>query len=503
MITANSMLLMSLLAANPSVEFLEFTAPWCGSCQTMKPAVERLVNEGAPIRVIDFDRNRRMAKQYNVEKLPTVVALVDGKVVDRIVGSTDYAALRRRMIGIVRAHQRPDQVASNAKSRAIVRGQQSDIEKPRGLRNPLSALADRMRQAQPTQELAQVDEYPLATYPPPSGDVIFSTEVPVNPPVASAPQNANGDGQLEFMVNGRPGQVTSGERLVMQQAMAATVRIRIKDSTGVSLGSGTIVDIHDDEALVLTCGHIFQSSNGKGEILCDLFAPHAQPNIRGKLIGYNVKRDIGLISIRPGVRVTAAKIGGTGCSPSRRDPAFSIGCNRGANPTVIRDRVLDINRYLGPANIVVGGRPVQGRSGGGLFNMQGELIGVCNAADPNADEGLYAALGPIHAELDSAGLSFIYRNQQPTLARANAPLATPNRPQSGNNQPAQSPNSYSPMRNDGNELQPKEGARRSVPMPSRFASNPQSPAAQEGGPVRGQAIAGSARGSRLRRGSSR
>jgi hypothetical protein len=48
---------------------------------------------------------------------------------------------------------------------------------------------------------------------------------------------------------------------------------------------------------------------------------------------------------------------------------------------------------------------VQGRSGGGLFSAEGYVIGVCNAADPEDDEGLYAAIAAIHAELNQAGLA--------------------------------------------------------------------------------------------------
>jgi hypothetical protein len=68
-----------------------------------------------------------------------------------------------------------------------------------------------------------------------------------------------------------------------------------------------------------------------------------------------------------------------------------------------------VNKYLGTPNLVVDGQPVDGRSGGGLFTADGRLIGVCNAADRQDDDGLYAALGAIRAELDRAGLDFIYR----------------------------------------------------------------------------------------------
>ena len=131
-----------------------------------------------------------------------------------------------------------------------------------------------------------------------------------------------------------------------------------------------------------------------------------------------MRRDVGLVSFRPGVHVTPIPIGGAGCSPKQDDAVFSIGCNHGQDPTTNRNRILAVNRYHGPANLVVGGRPVDGRSGGGLFDDKGRLIGVCNAADQEEDEGLYAALGPIHAELDSSGLSFIYRPRQHSVAAA-------------------------------------------------------------------------------------
>src|SRR5262249_12699295 len=48
--------------------------------------------------------------------------------------------------------------------------------------------------------------------------------------------------------------------------IACCVRLKVADSKGNSVGSGTIIDARQDEALVLTCGHIFRDSDGKGEI---------------------------------------------------------------------------------------------------------------------------------------------------------------------------------------------------------------------------------------------
>ena len=83
-----------------------------------------------------------------------------------------------------------------------------------------------------------------------------------------------------------------------------------------------------------------------------------------------------------------------------------------------------VDKYLGPANVQVAGQPVQGRSGGGLFAIDGTLIGVCNAADPTDNEGLFAALPTIHEQLDEAGLAFVYRSAYPSGGVADAVALT-------------------------------------------------------------------------------
>lgn len=88
---------------------------------------------------------------------------------------------------------------------------------------------------------------------------------------------------------------------------------------------------------------------------------------------------------------------------------FSIGCNHGGEPTVIRSHITSIDRYLNAPNIEVAGMPVLGRSGGGLFTKDGRLIGVCNAADEVDNEGIYAGLASLHWQLDRIGLSRVYQ----------------------------------------------------------------------------------------------
>ena len=74
---------------------------------------------------------------------------------------------------------------------------------------------------------------------------------------------------------------------------------------------------------------------------------------------------------------------------------------------------------------------MQGRSGGGVFNANGQLIGVCNAAVPGDNEGLYAALAVVHAELNRNDLAYVYRNPAINLEPAHRDQVADARPSAG------------------------------------------------------------------------
>jgi hypothetical protein len=120
-----------------------------------------------------------------------------------------------------------------------------------------------------------------------------------------------------------------------------------------------------------------------------------------------LQRDIALVGIWPNRPVTVAPIAALEAKLDRGDRVISVGCSNGNDPTVLASRITALDRYQGPPNIEASGAPVEGRSGGGLFNAKGELIGVCFAADYDSNEGLYAALESIHDELDDRGLDDI------------------------------------------------------------------------------------------------
>jgi hypothetical protein len=207
--------------------------------------------------------------------------------------------------------------------------------------------------------------------------------------------------------------------------LAASVRLRVEDPQGHSCGSGTIIDVGPGgEALVLTCGHLFRDSQGTGKIEVDVYGPAPAARLPGRLVAYDLERDIGLIAFRPQGPVMVARVAPPGYPIRAGDAVASTGCNNGDDPSVQHSRINAIDQFLDPAeqrgggaagrphapwNVEVAGQPVVGRSGGGLFSADGMLIGVCNAAEPVDQEGLFAALGSIHAALDQQRLASLYK----------------------------------------------------------------------------------------------
>jgi len=205
-----------------------------------------------------------------------------------------------------------------------------------------------------------------------------------------------------------------------QIARAASVRLKVEDATGYGFGTGTVIDVHDGEALVVTCGHLFRESKGKGKITADVFPTGPAQTVDGQLITYDLDRDIALVSIRAG-GVRPASVAPPGRVVRAGESAFTLGCDKGADPSVKTTQITAVNKYRGKPNYTAAGQPVDGRSGGGLFTADGYLIGVCNAADPQDNEGIYAGLASIHWQLDQIGQAEIYQRSSQVAAAASAP----------------------------------------------------------------------------------
>ncbi|MCU4801733.1 thioredoxin [Halobacteria archaeon HArc-gm2] len=83
------------VVGNHDVVLADFYADWCGPCQMLEPVVESIAAETAATVVkVDVDANQRLASEYGVRGVPTLVLFADGEPAERLVGMQDEAQLR-------------------------------------------------------------------------------------------------------------------------------------------------------------------------------------------------------------------------------------------------------------------------------------------------------------------------------------------------------------------------------------------------------------------------
>ncbi len=383
-VTLSVSLLCSLsLAAD--VMLLEFTAESCQACKAIEPAVQSLQRDGWIVRQVDAYREPNLTQRWKVDRLPTLIVLVDGEEVDRVMGEANESQLSERL-------------ARFASSNHLVSPPQTLTSSPRvstasattPFSGPFPALSDTPNS---TPNLQEVTSASFAT---------GSSSLPANASNSPALSNSG-------VVEGPSTSAVQSVPVSMADPMATSVRIRVDEGNTFAFGTGTIIAQQGDDVLVMTCGHLFRTNRGQTPITVEYFQSGRLIPTQGAVVDYQCDEiDIALITFKSSSKVQVASMRPSNEPLQEGETVASIGCDHGADPSRRDSRITKLNRYLGAPNVEAAGAPVQGRSGGGLFDRYGRLVGVCYASDGELDEGLYSAPAVLYQQVAKVGMSHLY-----------------------------------------------------------------------------------------------
>lgn len=84
---------------------VDFWAAWCGPCRMVAPIVEELAKEyegRINFAKMDVDQNPKMASQYGVMSIPTLIIFKNGAPISNIVGVRPKADLKKNLDAVLK-----------------------------------------------------------------------------------------------------------------------------------------------------------------------------------------------------------------------------------------------------------------------------------------------------------------------------------------------------------------------------------------------------------------
>lgn len=79
---------------------VDFWAPWCAPCRMIAPMLNELADDyvsQAKVGKLNVDENKKIAAEFGIRSIPTLILFKDGKPVERITGVKPKSAFSKLM----------------------------------------------------------------------------------------------------------------------------------------------------------------------------------------------------------------------------------------------------------------------------------------------------------------------------------------------------------------------------------------------------------------------
>lgn len=81
---------------NSTPTLVDFWAVWCAPCRAIAPHVDAMADQyqgRLQVGKVDIDNNQKIANDYQIRSIPTLLVFKDGKVVGQIVGAVSKSKI--------------------------------------------------------------------------------------------------------------------------------------------------------------------------------------------------------------------------------------------------------------------------------------------------------------------------------------------------------------------------------------------------------------------------